>query len=128
MSDFQQVSRCRIFTSRLSDFYISVAGFLQLGCRIIFLQVGCRIFSKSNVGCLQLECRIFSSRMSDFEQLGCRVFYDFVIGFSATRLAPASVLLRLQIDNYGTFNSQFCFKDCVSFHFIGIFKPFILLV
>ena len=56
MSDF--------LTTRMSDFYHSDVGFLQLGCRIFTTRMS--DFYNLDVGFLQLGCRILTTRMSDF--------------------------------------------------------------
>ena len=71
-----------MLASRMSDFYKSDVGFLQVGCRISASRMS--DFCKSDVGFLQVGCRIstsFTSRMSDFNksdvgflQVGCRIF------------------------------------------------------
>ena len=84
---FSQVG-CRIFTTRMSDFYNSDVGFLQVGCRIS--KLCCLIFTtrmsdfhKSDVGFLQLGCRIFTTLLSDFQQLGWHLQASVVGGNSS---------------------------------------------
>ena len=52
-----------MLASRMSDFYKSDVGFIQVGCRIFTSRMS--DFNKSDVGFLQVGCRIFTRRMSD---------------------------------------------------------------
>ena len=67
---FKQAGGCRMSDvgCRMSDFYKSDVGFLQVGCRILTSRmsdfyksdVGCRMsdFNKPDVGFLQVGCRL----------------------------------------------------------------------
>ena len=58
-----------MLASRMSDFYKSDVGFLQVGCPIFTSRMS--DFNKSDVGFLQVGRRIFTRRMLD---VGCRIF------------------------------------------------------
>ena len=71
---------CRILTSRMSHFYKSDVGFLQVGCRILTSRMS--DFYKSDV-----ECRIF--------KVGCRMapisFRTFALTWCANIFVGCSV-------------------------------------